>query len=29
MVGRKKVRRVGLANGEMVTPRMVLEAMEA
>jgi len=29
MVGRKKVRRVGLANGEMVTPQMVLEAMEA
>lgn len=29
IVGRKKVRRVGLANGEMVTPRMVLEAMEA
>jgi 2-oxoglutarate ferredoxin oxidoreductase subunit alpha len=29
MVGRKKVRRVGLANGDMVTPRMVLEAMEA
>jgi 2-oxoglutarate/2-oxoacid ferredoxin oxidoreductase subunit alpha len=29
MVGRKKVRRVGLANGEMVTPQMVLDAMEA
>jgi 2-oxoglutarate ferredoxin oxidoreductase subunit alpha len=29
MVGRKKVRRVGLANGDMVTPRMVLDAMEA
>jgi 2-oxoglutarate/2-oxoacid ferredoxin oxidoreductase subunit alpha len=29
MVGRKKVRRVTLANGEMITPRMVLEAMEA
>jgi 2-oxoglutarate ferredoxin oxidoreductase subunit alpha len=29
MVGRKKVRRVTRANGEMVTPQMVLEAMEA
>jgi pyruvate/2-oxoacid:ferredoxin oxidoreductase alpha subunit len=29
MVGRKKVRRVGRANGEMVTPQMVLDAMEA
>jgi len=29
MVGRKKVRRVGLANGEMVTPQMVLDAMES
>jgi 2-oxoglutarate ferredoxin oxidoreductase subunit alpha len=28
IVGRKKVKRVGLANGEMVTPQMVLEAME-
>ncbi|MBM3151746.1 MAG: 2-oxoacid:acceptor oxidoreductase subunit alpha [Chloroflexi bacterium] len=28
IVGRKKVRRVGLANGEMVTPQMVLDAME-
>jgi 2-oxoglutarate/2-oxoacid ferredoxin oxidoreductase subunit alpha len=28
IVGRKKVRRVGLANGEMVTPQMVLNAME-
>ncbi|KAF0108038.1 MAG: 2-oxoglutarate ferredoxin oxidoreductase subunit alpha [Anaerolineaceae bacterium] len=27
IVGRKKVRRVGLANGEMVTPQMVLEKM--
>ncbi len=29
VVGRRKVRLVGLANGEMVTPQMVLEAMEA
>jgi 2-oxoglutarate ferredoxin oxidoreductase subunit alpha len=29
MVGRKKVKRVTLANGEMVTPQMILEAMEA
>jgi 2-oxoglutarate ferredoxin oxidoreductase subunit alpha len=29
MVGRKKVTRVGRANGEMVTPQMVLDAMEA
>jgi 2-oxoglutarate/2-oxoacid ferredoxin oxidoreductase subunit alpha len=29
MVGRKKVKRVGRANGEMVTPQMVLDAMEA
>ena len=29
MVGRKKVRRVTRANGEMITPQMVLEAMEA
>ena len=29
MVGRKKVKRVGLANGEMVSPQMILEAMEA
>jgi 2-oxoglutarate ferredoxin oxidoreductase subunit alpha len=29
MVGRKKVKRVGLANGEMVTPQMVLDAMES
>ena len=28
MVGRKKVRRVVRANGEMVTPQMVLDAME-
>ncbi|MBI4730867.1 MAG: 2-oxoacid:acceptor oxidoreductase subunit alpha [Chloroflexi bacterium] len=28
MAGRKKVRRVVRANGEMVTPQMVLEAME-
>jgi 2-oxoglutarate ferredoxin oxidoreductase subunit alpha len=28
IVGRKKVRRVTHANGEMVTPRMVLDAME-
>ncbi len=28
MVGRKKVKRVGRANGEMVTPQMVLDAME-
>jgi 2-oxoglutarate ferredoxin oxidoreductase subunit alpha len=28
IVGRRKVRRVGLANGDMVTPQMVLEAME-
>jgi 2-oxoglutarate ferredoxin oxidoreductase subunit alpha len=29
IVGRRKVRRVGLANGEMVTPQMVLDAMES
>jgi 2-oxoglutarate ferredoxin oxidoreductase subunit alpha len=29
IVGRKKVRRVGLANGEMVTPQMVLKEMES
>jgi 2-oxoglutarate ferredoxin oxidoreductase subunit alpha len=29
MVGRKKVRRVVRANGEMVTPQMVLEALES
>jgi 2-oxoglutarate ferredoxin oxidoreductase subunit alpha len=29
MVGRKKVRRVTRANGEMVTPQMVLDALEA
>ena len=29
MAGRKKVRRVNLANGDMVTPQMILEAMEA
>jgi len=29
MVGRKKVRRVTRANGEMVTPQMILDAMEA
>jgi 2-oxoglutarate ferredoxin oxidoreductase subunit alpha len=29
MVGRKKVKRVVRANGEMITPQMVLEAMEA
>ena len=29
MVGRKKVRRVTRANGEMVTPQMVIEALEA
>ena len=28
MVGRKKVRRVTRANGEMVTPQMVLDALE-
>jgi len=28
IAGRKKVRHVGLANGEMVTPQMVLEKME-
>ena len=28
LVGRKKVVRVGLANGEMVTPQMVLKALE-
>ena len=28
MVGRKKVKRVGRANGEMVTPQMVLDALE-
>ena len=28
MAGRKKVRRVTRANGEMVTPQMVLDAME-
>ena len=29
MVGRKKVKRVNRANGEMITPQMVLDAMEA
>jgi 2-oxoglutarate/2-oxoacid ferredoxin oxidoreductase subunit alpha len=29
VAGRKKVKRVGLANGDMVTPQMVLDAMEA
>ena len=29
MVGRKKVKRVTRANGEMVTPQMVLDAMES
>ncbi len=29
MVGRKKVRRVNRANGEMVTPQMILDAIEA
>lgn len=29
MVGRKKVKRVNLANGEMLTPQMILEALEA
>jgi len=29
LVGRKKVVRVTRANGEMVTPQMVLDAMEA
>ncbi len=29
VVGKKKVIRVGRANGEMVTPQMILEAMEA
>jgi 2-oxoglutarate ferredoxin oxidoreductase subunit alpha len=29
MVGRKKVRRVTRANGEMVTPQMVVQAIEA
>jgi 2-oxoglutarate ferredoxin oxidoreductase subunit alpha len=29
MAGRKKVRRVTIANGEMVTPQMILDAMEA
>jgi 2-oxoglutarate ferredoxin oxidoreductase subunit alpha len=28
IVGRRKVKRVGLANGEMVTPQMALDAME-
>jgi 2-oxoglutarate ferredoxin oxidoreductase subunit alpha len=28
MVGRKKVRRVTRANGEMITPQMVLDALE-
>jgi hypothetical protein len=28
MVGRKKVRRVNRANGEMVTPQMILDALE-
>jgi 2-oxoglutarate ferredoxin oxidoreductase subunit alpha len=28
MVGRKKVRRVTRANGEMVTPQMILDALE-
>jgi 2-oxoglutarate ferredoxin oxidoreductase subunit alpha len=29
LVGRKKVKRVGRANGEMVTPQMVLDAVES
>jgi 2-oxoglutarate ferredoxin oxidoreductase subunit alpha len=29
MVGRKKVRRVTRANGEMVTPQMILDVMES
>jgi 2-oxoglutarate ferredoxin oxidoreductase subunit alpha len=29
MAGRKKVKRVTRANGEMVTPQMILEAIEA
>lgn len=29
MVGRKKVKRVTRANGEMITPQMVMDAMEA
>lgn len=29
VVGKKKVKRVGRANGEMVTPQMILDAMEA
>jgi 2-oxoglutarate ferredoxin oxidoreductase subunit alpha len=29
VVGKKKVTRVGRANGEMVTPQMILDAMEA
>ena len=28
MVGRKKVKRVTRANGEMVTPQMILDALE-
>jgi hypothetical protein len=28
MVGRRKVRRVTRANGEMVTPQMILDALE-
>jgi len=28
MVGRKKVKRVTRANGEMLTPQMILEALE-
>jgi hypothetical protein len=29
MVGRKKVTRVNRANGEMVTPQMIVDAIEA
>ncbi len=29
MAGRKKVMRVNRANGEMVTPQMILDAIEA
>lgn len=29
VVGRKKVKRVGLANGEMITPQKIMEKMEA
>jgi hypothetical protein len=27
MVGRKKVRRVNRANGEMITPQMIMESI--